>query len=212
MLRDLKKNAFSGPGAGRIRMTKKMLGGALVGAAMAVAGCAGGPGTSADPTALDQSVVPSTVNGRTDLFLDPTLSTHLLTADEVNGSPTAVQVAVEITSSELIAWRASVPAASRTSGDMVGHFPILGAVDLTTATPIGDETHEPGSTGAVLPPGQSQLLRGGSTTGPSGGSLPRLLRIPTIGFTVQWSTDHGIPNAVDANALHNIVAAHPGCA
>lgn len=194
-------------------MTKKMLGGALF-AAMALMGCAGG-GASADPAALDVTTVSSAIDGRTDLFLDPMLSTHLLTADEVNGSPTAQPVEVQITDDMLIAWRAqpSVPAAerSRTEADIVGAYHIVGTVDLSTAQVIDNETHPGDPTQIVLPGSIVGGLRGAH--GSSVGSRPPLQRIPTAtGIQVNWSNINGIPDEVDARAYGNIRNAHPGCA
>jgi hypothetical protein len=224
MLRDLKSGPQedaaidTGPVGQEDRMTKaKMFGGALVGAALALTGCAGAD-TSASAGALDTSVVSGDIDGRTDLFVDRMLSTHLLTADEVNGSPTAVAVEVQLTESELIAWRAqpSLAAAdrSRTDADIVARFDIVGSVeggpvDLSTATAIDNETH-PGDPSQVVIPG-GQL--GGFHGSHSGGSTthPPLTAPPTtVNFRISWG-NNSIPDNVDTDLLHNISVAHPGC-
>ena len=190
----------------------KMLGGALVGAAMAMTGCAGAAATGSS-AALDTSYVPASIDGRTDLFLDPMLSRHLLTADEVNGSPTAVPVAVQITATELVAWRAGVPMAERTAADLVGHFQILGQVDVSSARVIDDPTTHRDQPGQVIPPEQIGDFAGGSLRqGPSSG--PQLTRLPglDVDFHINWTPANGIPNSVDVNTYHNVVGAHPGCA
>lgn len=200
-------------------MTKaKMLGGALIGAAMAVSGCAGA-GTSAEAAPLGEiTTVASSIDGRTDLFYDAVLSTHLITADEVNGSPTAQPVEVQVTGDMLIAWRAqpSTPAAerSRTPADVVAAFRVVGTVDLSTATPIGNETHPGGGSTVVLPGGTIPGLRGGMGTQQTG----TVSRFPLVtlpipdGLRIDWTNVNGIPNAVDVNTYQNIVNAHPGCA
>lgn len=196
-------------------MTKaKRFGGALVGAVMAV-GCAGA-GTSVDTAQLDQTTVSSAIDGRTDLFMDLAQSRHLLTADEVNGSPTAVSVEVQVRESELIAWRAqpSIPAAerSRTQADVVGRFNIVGTTDLSTAVAIDNETH-PGEPGQVVIPGSAIGGFTGSHGTPSGNQPPRLDRDdapPAIGLTIDWTTVNGIPNAVTIPP--GASRAHPGCA
>ncbi len=187
--------------------TKQRIGSALIGAAMALTGCAGGVTTS-DPAALeDVSTVESTIDGRTDLFLDRMLSNHLLTADEVNGSPTAIAVQVEVRGDQLLAWRLG---SSHTDADIVGQFHIRGTVDLSTAQAIGNETH-PGDPGTIiLPGGVLGGLRGARTEG--SGSIPRLRTTPPpVGLVIEWGVINGIPNAVDVNTL-NAAAAHPGCA
>ena len=197
-------------------MTKvKMLGLALIGAAMAMTGCAGGA-TSAAPAQLDVSTVAASIDGRTDLFLDPMLSTHLLTADEVNGSPTAVAVEVQIVDDQLIAWRAqpTLGAAERTRApsDVVARFQIEGPVDLSTATPIGNTTRPGDPTTVIIPSGQLGSFQG-SRGGAGSSTRPPLSRLPTVtGYTINWGGLNGIPNAVDVNTYHNIVNAHPGCA
>jgi len=220
MLRDLKRRrSMRGRIGQEARMTKaKMLGGALVGIAMALTGCAGA-GTAAEAAPLqDITTVEASIDGRTDLFYDAVQSSHLLTADEVNGSPTAQPVEVQLTDDMLIAWRAqpSTPAAerARTAADVVAQFRIVGTVDLTTATAIGNETH-PGDPGAVVLPGGTipgltaggGAQRTGSVTHFPLGHFPA----PT-GFRIDWGTVNGIPNAVDVNTYQNIVNAHPGCA
>lgn len=200
-------------------MTKaKMLGGALIGAAMAVSGCAGA-GTTAEGAPLeDVTTVSPSIDGRTDLFYDEVLSTHLLTADEVNGSPTAQQVEVQIVDDMLVAWRyqGNVPAADRsyTQADIVAAFRVVGTVDLSTATPLGNETH-PGDTGTVVLPGGTIPGLGGGAAAQRTGSVSRFpvtnFQLPGD-FRIQWTNVNNIPNAVDVNTYRNIVNAHPGCA
>jgi len=189
----------------------KMLAGVLA-VAMAMVGCAGAA-TSTDPAQLDVGTVSASIDGRTDLFIDAAQSRHLLTADEVNGSPTAVAVEVQLTETQLIAWRAqpSVPAAerSRTEADIVARFDVVGTVDLSTAEAIGNETHptQPGQT-VNLPGGVFGHVRGGTEhNGPSISHIP----LPS-GLRINWGTVNGIPNAIDVSTLHGATAAHPGCA
>ena len=198
-------------------MNAKMLGGALVGAMMV--GCAGNA-TGADPAQLDVSPVSAAIDGRTDLFVDPVLSRHLLTADEVNGSPTAVAVEIELTESELIAWRAqpTVAAAdrSRTDADIVARFDIVeGTPDLSTAVVIGDTTHptQPGST-VNIPGGVGGHLGSHTGTGISH-NTPFPVNFPEVTIpqlNINWSSHGGIPGSLDVNTYHNIATAHPGCA
>ena len=188
----------------------KMLAGVLA-VAMAMVGCAGA-GTASDPAQLDVGTVSAAIDGRTDLFIDPAQSTHLLTADEVNGSPTAVAVEVQLTETQLIAWRAqpSIPAAerSRTEADIVARFDVLGTVDLSTAQTIGNETHptDPGQT-VNLPGGVFGHLGSGATS--HGG--PSLQHVPGVtGIRINWSTT--IPNGIDSEIARRARNAHPGCA
>ncbi|MFO0682756.1 MAG: hypothetical protein U0234_11920 [Sandaracinus sp.] len=202
-------------------MTKaKMLGGALVGMAMALGGCAGG-GSSVGTADLEQDItVDSSLDGRTDLFLDPTLSSFLLTADEVNGSPTAVPVEIEITSEALIAWRAQNELApelrSRTAADMVARFEIVSTsegLDVGPIQTVGNETH-PGDDGPVTVPGGlfyvgdrlGRGTRGG--TGTNLGTIP----LPSFSLTIHIGGTGGIPDTTDIDVLNGIRNAHPGCA
>ncbi len=203
-------------------MTKaKMLGGALVGMAMALGGCAGA-GTSVDTADLEQDItVDSSLDGRTDLYLDPTLSSFLLTADEVNGSPTAVAVEIEITDEALIAWRAqnelSPELRSRTAADMVARFEIVSTSEGLDVGPIetvgGNQTH-PGDDGPVTVPGGlfyvgDRLGRG--TRGGVGTNLGNL-QLPSFSLTIHIGGSGGIPDQTDVDVLNGIRNAHPGCA
>lgn len=202
-------------------MTKaKMLGGALVGMAMALGGCAGG-GSSVGTADLEQDItVDSSLDGRTDLFLDPTLSSFLLTADEVNGSPTAVPVEIEITSDALIAWRAqnelSPELRSRAAADMVARFEIVSTSEGLDVGPIQtvlNETH-PGGDGPVTVPGGlfyvgDRIGRGTRTgAGTNIGTTP----LPSFSLTIHVGGSGGIPDETDIDVYNGIRNAHPGCA
>jgi hypothetical protein len=197
-------------------MTKaKRIGGALVVIlALAGVGCAG-PGTSAESAPLQQDIttVDFSIDGRTDLFVDAVQSHRLLEADEVNGSPTAIPVEVQVAGDELIAWRLGSGRA-----DLVAHWNIVGSdvsgSPLDTAVAIDNETH-PGDPTTVVVPGASlgSLGRYGAQRGGSVGNFGTLHSIPTAtGLHIDWSTPGGIPNATDVNTLGNIIHAHPGCA
>lgn len=203
-------------------MTKaKMLGGALVGMAMALVGCAGN-GSTAGTADLEQDItVDSSLHGRTDLYLDPQLSSFLLTEDEVNGSPTAVPVEIEITSEALIAWRAQNDVApelrSRTAADMLARFEIVSTSEGLDLGPIqtvgGNQTH-PGDDGPVTVPGGlfyvGDRLGRGTRGGPGTnlGTTP----LPSFSLTIHIGGSGGIPDQTDIDVLNGIRNAHPGCA
>lgn len=190
----------------------KRIGGALIGAAMGLVGCAGGA-TGVETASLQE--VDATVDGRTDMFLDSAQAPFLLTADQVNGSPTAVAVDVHLTSEELILWHAGT---AHVDANLVGRFPVVqqGAeegVDLSTAVAIDNETHPGDPSTIVLPGGALGGLRGTSQQGSR--SAPPLHIAPPdldVHLIIDFGSIGGIPDQTDVDLYHNVVGAHPGCA
>jgi hypothetical protein len=184
--------------------TKKVLGGVLLGAMMSV-GCAGG---STAATTAELGYVSEAIDGRSDLYIDTAQSHFLLTADEVNGSPTAIQVRVTFTADDMILTRVT----GASAGQVLAQLPIVDSVPAedVVVEAIDGRVAPPGGTTVVIPP--SQVSRFGGQGGRTTSAPP--IRVTPRYRGILWNpvNNNGIPNETDPTLLGNIANAHPGCA
>jgi len=123
------------------RRTSGRWGMALAG--LALLGC----GTGAEPgrTAADLAYVEeSTVEGRADLYIDPSVSWRPMTLAQLDDSASAIPVEVDIYGGVAVAWirREGATAYERRRSDIVGLFRVLDHVDAPV--PPRDEVRREG--------------------------------------------------------------------
>jgi len=113
---------------------------------LAMAGC----GTSGDPSVAGADLVyveEASIEGRGDLFLDPSISWRPMTAEQLGDTSSAIPVDVDVYGGVAVAWvRNGVPDELRTRADIVGLFRVLEHV-----TPAQDETHTDGGEVVYVP-------------------------------------------------------------
>jgi hypothetical protein len=173
----------------------------LLGLGLGLVGCAseGASGTSEALYAVSGSIVE-----RADLLLDTSIDARPLTEAqliELGGElgDGAVPVALELSGDRLVA-------VDRLSGATVASWPVLGTVDLSTATPIGNEL-ENTPTGPVYTPD----LRGSLDVGGLPGDLTgRFIGDTTI--VIDFGLDIDRTVFEEPELWQDLNDSHPGCA
>ena len=178
-------------------MSKKILGAVTV--ALALVGC----GAVEPAGSTVELVETASLDGRTDLYIDPAASSwRPATLAELGDSPTAVAVELEVLDGVVVAWvRDDVAAADRTRADIVAIF----RAEPVNATPAQDSTRPDGTGGTIRVPGGNALP--GSFDSPYTG---------LIGFQhvvrIRWVDVGVLPPQEDVELWNQISRAHPGCA
>lgn len=181
---------------------------------MAVAGLALlGCGTGAEPgrTAADLAYVEeSTVEGRADLYIDPSVSWRPMTLAQLDGSASAIPVEVDIYGGVAVAWirREGATAYERRRSDIVGLFRVLDHVDAPV--PPRDEVRREGDDPVYIEEDRfagtvnaGGLVRQADTEG----LLPGLAHY----VLVDWTDLSHLPDAEQAQLWEELRQNHPGC-
>lgn len=174
--------------------------GVVLGLSLGAVGCTSGvAGTTEGLYAVSGSIV-----DRSDLVLDTSIDARPLTEAqlaELGGglSETARPVSLEVRGETLVAL-------DRLNGEIVASWPVLGTVDLSTATPIDNELNNPPD-GPIYVPGGDRALDVGSIPGDLTG---RFIGNTTI--VVDFGLDIDRTIFEEPEVWQGLNQGHPGCA
>lgn len=182
-------------------------------AGLALLGCssAGEPGRTGADLAF---VAEGTIEGRADLFIDPSVSWRPMTLEQLGiDESRAIPVEVDVYGGVAVAWirRDETTESLRTRADIVALYRVLDRVEHVT--PIaGDELDREGEEdGPLYVPGDDETS-----------SLPRLERedvlqtpgvehVPFDYVLIDWTDLSRIPEAHEAELWRELQENHPGC-